>query len=281
MTKRKVCLVPFFLLALSGGSRPLLKTSRQSLLCPSFWKSSTPASSTSEAQGSSNHPRYTWLATCHAWSCHPLCANLARETPIGEMPGEFIGQLPRGPGLSFLVDPCTALARCGSEGTCIPPPSPHPWPPASQEVKFSLDKSIICKWCQNIPPFSLATFPEVSICLLIPSSPLISLYHLFPLLGMAAGSGEQSCFSRLRQTPVPHVVVVQHHGQWLQGPSLPESRWLILGSRWAVVGPVTGPASCIWQPHASVSGGLALLDNSLCSLRSLSERSVPCGHSGI
>ena len=98
-------------------------------------------------------------------------------------------------------------------------------------MKVSPNKSILCKWCQNLLPFSLATPPSVSICLLRSSSSLISLYHLFPLLGMAGWR------------PIPSLQVKTNtwarEGLWFstmdndrgggERPSLPESCWLSFG----------------------------------------------------
>ena len=99
-------------------------------------------------------------------------------------------------------------------------------------MKVSPNKSILCKWCQNLLPFSLATPPSVSVCLLSSSS-LISHYHLLPLLGMAGWR------------PVPSLQVKTNtrarEGLWFstmdsdrgggERPSLPESCWLSFGYR--------------------------------------------------
>lgn len=73
----------------------------------------------------------------------------------------------------------------------------YPHPLTSQNVKIFLDKSIICKRCQNIPFFFLAMSPGVSIGR--PISYFLP-YHLLPSLPSLGGEGvggeEQSVSSR-------------------------------------------------------------------------------------
>lgn len=178
-------------------------------------------------QRPSKHPRNAWLATFHAWSCHKLCANLAWEMLIGENDARAVHGAACGCcgvlGLSFLMDPYTALALYGSGGY-MHSPSPNFTP---KEVNIFLDKSI-CKWCLIFPaPPSESLF----VC----SSFFLRYLLLPPLpsLGGRGAGGEQSCFSRFRQMAVLwRGVVGRHHGHgWrVPPPSLPESCWLSFGS---------------------------------------------------
>lgn len=111
-------------------------------------------------------------------------------------------------------------------------------PLTSQDVKIFLDKSIICKGCQNIPyhpsPWPcLQGSPCVSPSLLPPSPFTISSFSW----GVGVRGEEQSCFFRLSQTSGPRrAVVVQHHGQGPKPHPLPpppptprQSFWLNFG----------------------------------------------------
>lgn len=144
------------------------------LLFSSLWRFSTPASSPREAQG----PRNAWLATCHAWSCHKLCANLTWRCPwVREMRGKLMGHpwLPRGSVSSWIHAQRWPDRKWGT----LACPTPQQLP---KRRKIFLHKSIACKWCQNIPPFCPATSPGVSVCppvMLFPSSP----FSLRPPLG--------------------------------------------------------------------------------------------------
>lgn len=102
-----------------------------------------------------------------------------------------------------------------------------------------------------------------------PSSSLISFYHLFPLLGV----GEQ-----VESNPVSPGLgkwLCSGEGSWVgtmdtAGGSRPHPSLSPVGGALALdgqlLGPVTHPALRLWKSHASMSGGLALLNNNLCIL---------------
>lgn len=107
------------------------------------------------------------------------------------------------------------------------------------------------------------------------SSSVISFYHLFPLLGV----GEQ-----VESNPVSPGLdkwLCSGEGSWVSTmdtaggshphPSLSPVGWA-LAPNGQLLGPVTHPALRLWKSHASMSGGLALLNNNLHSLPSLGRK---------
>lgn len=164
------------------------------------------------------------------------------------------------------MDLCTALDRYGSGGHV------HALSPdfTLKEVKIFLDKSIICKWCQNMPLFSRATSPRVYLLPII--LPLLSPFttsslSLNTILHLQVKT--KGCAVENDSGSAPRTRIGGSHPH----PSLsPTGRALVTEGQ--SLDPVTCPTLCIWKPHASVSRGLALLDNSLYSLHSLSKWSI-------
>lgn len=170
------------------------------------------------------------------------------------------------------MGPRTALDRYGSGGHV------HALSPDStlKEVKIFLDKSIICKWCQSMPLSSWATSPRVSI---FDSLSFFLSYLPLPSLPSLGGGGwrailylqvkTKGCTLERDSGSAPWTRIGGSHPH----PSLsPTGRALL--TEGPSLDPVTRPTLCIWEPHASVSRDLALLDHNLYSLHSLSKWSI-------
>lgn len=189
------------------------------LLFSSLWRFSTPASSPREAQG----PRNAWLATCHAWSCHKLCANLTWRCPVvREMCGKLMGHpwLLRGSVSSWIHVQCWPDRKWGALAC----------PTATSQKAKNLSSQIHC--LQMVSKHTSLLPGHLSRSLCLPTCHAFCIVSLFPPLSSLRG------------------------GEWF-----PSAAWTVTGApllapRWLSVGcPLLGGCRILGPPPGA-SGSL-------------------------